>query len=120
MFPLSVSTVWAQTLNFDTARDPAYILTMKKPKSSTFDIGVYLFLVLVIVGLFVTLWRATDFFTAVAALQFFGPIVFLLSIGPSLLFGKMFAAVVKWCEEWFKSKKPPQSSAPGHPVHTAA
>jgi len=105
-------------MDFDTERDPAYISIMEKPKSSLFDIGVYLFLVLVVVGLFVALWRATDFFTAVAALQFFGPIVLLLSFGPSMLFGKMFATVVKRCEEWFKSKKPPHSSVPGHPVHT--
>jgi hypothetical protein len=103
---------------FDTKSHPAYIGTMEKPKRSMYDIGVYLFLVLVVVGLFVALWRATDFFTAVAALQFFGPILVLLSIGPSMLFGKMVVILVRRCEEWFKSKKPPDSSASGHPVHT--
>jgi len=91
---------------------------MEKPKRSMYDIGVYLFFVLVVVGLFMALWRATDFFTAVAALQFFGPIAILLSIGASMLFGEFFASVAKSCERRFKSKEPPPSAAPGPTAHT--
>lgn len=104
---------------FDIARLVAYFLLMEKQKSR-FDIGVYLFYGAAIAGLFAILWRATDFFTAVAAVQFFGPIILLLCIGPSMFCGEMIDAVAKLWAKWFKHEEPPDAPAAGHHAHTTA
>lgn len=78
---------------------------------------MYLFLAVVVGGPFVALWKASDFFTAVLAWQFLGPVLILMSIDPSMRFGKVFAAVVRSWEGWFKSKGPPHSSASGDTLH---
>lgn len=104
---------------FDTPGLAAYVLPMEKQKSR-FDIGVYLFYGAAIAGLFAILWRATDFFTAVAAVQFFGPIILLLCIGPSMFCGEMIDAVAKWWTRWFKNEEPPDTPAAGDHAHTTA
>jgi len=116
--PLIPVTGWLFS-PFDTARRAAYFLHMKKQKSR-FDIGVYLFYGAAIAGLFVALWRATDFFTAVAAVQFFGPIIILLCIGPSMFCGELIDAVAKLWTEWFKHEEPPDTPAAGDHAHTSA
>ncbi len=105
--------------SFDTARRAAYFLCMEKQKSR-FDIGVYLFYGAAIAGLFAALWRATDFFTAVAAVQFFGPIIILLCIGPSMFCGELIDAVAKLWTERFKHQEPPDTPAAGDHAHTTA
>ena len=92
---------------------------MEKQKSR-FDIGVYLFYGVAIAGLFAILWQATDFFTAVAAVQFFGPIIILFSIGPSMFCGEMIDAVAKLWTKWFSNDEPPDTPAAGHHAHTTA
>jgi hypothetical protein len=104
---------------FDTIWLTAYFLPMEKQKSR-FDIGVYLFYGVAIAGLFAVVWRATDFFTAVAAVQFFGPIIILLCIGPSMVCGEMIDAVAKLWTKWFSNEEPPDTPAAGHHAHTTA